>query len=258
MSPRLSENFDIGMRLSLQGIGAVLRSDNEFTETRARCRAARRSAAANSMAVTASSVSHRGDAGDGGRDRLASAGCGRPDPQTCDSTVRLDILPKSQGVRWPYHEVTLVRDEIKLEDKAAKSEVIEVGGGLRLGVIEIPAFYRDFGAQAAGDDDFRSTTRDVRKLLEKLQSERVDGIIVDLRRNGRRSLSEATELTACSSRRGRWCRSRTRRARSKSSVILIRSRSMPASGGAGRSQQRLGLGDIRRCDPGLQPRPDHR
>jgi carboxyl-terminal processing protease len=109
--------------------------------------------------------------------------------------VRLNILPKSQGVGGRAREVTLVRDEIKLEDKAAKSEVIEVSGGLRLGVIEIPAFYRDFGAQAAGEDNFRSTTRDVRRLLEKLQLERVDGIIVDLRRNGGGSLSEATELT---------------------------------------------------------------
>ena len=65
----------------------------------------------------------------------------------------------------------LVRDEIKLEDKAAKSEVIETGNGLRVGVIEVPAFYRDFAGQAAGDENFRSTTRDVRKLLEELQAQ---------------------------------------------------------------------------------------
>ena len=83
----------------------------------------------------------------------------------------------------------------KLEDKAAKSEVIETAGGLKLGVIEVPAFYRDFAAQAAGDQDFRSTTRDVRALLDGLRAERVDGVIIDLRRNGGGSLSEATELT---------------------------------------------------------------
>ena len=66
------------------------------------------------------------------------------------------------------HEVLLVRDEIKLEDKAAKSEIVETADGVKLGVIEIPAFYRDFGAQAEGRDDFRSTTRDVRRLLAEL------------------------------------------------------------------------------------------
>jgi carboxyl-terminal processing protease len=112
-----------------------------------------------------------------------------------DSVVRLNVLPKNQGVGGRSREVVLVRDEIKLEDKAAKSEVIELEGGIRVGVIEIPAFYRDFGAQAAGEEDFKSTTRDVRKLLEELQVARVDGVIIDLRHNGGGSLSEATELT---------------------------------------------------------------
>ncbi len=196
MSPRLSENFDIGMRLSLQGIGAVLRSDNEFTEIQSTVPGgpAERSGELNGGdRIVGVAQGDAGEMEDVIGWRLQDVVDLIRGPK--DSTVRLSILPKSQGAGGRTHEVTLVRDEIKLEDKAAKSEVIEVGGGLRLGVIEIPAFYRDFGAQAAGDDDFRSTTRDVRKLLEKLQSERVDGIIVDLRRNGGGSLSEATELT---------------------------------------------------------------
>jgi carboxyl-terminal processing protease len=80
--------------------------------------------------------------------------------------------------------------------------VIEVEDGLKVGVIEIPTFYRDFNAQAKGDSDFRSTTRDVRKLLNQLQADRVDGVVVDLRRNGGGSLSEATELTGLFIERG--------------------------------------------------------
>lgn len=195
MSPRLSENFDIGMRLSLQGIGAVLSSENEFTEIQS--------------TVPGGPAENSGELKSG--DRIVGVAQGSDGEMEDvigwrlqdvvdlirgpkDSVVRLNILPKSQGVGGRTREVTLTRDEIKLEDKAAKSEVIDVDG-IKLGVIEIPAFYRDFGAQAAGADDFRSTTRDVRVILDKLQNDRVDGIIIDLRRNGGGSLSEATELT---------------------------------------------------------------
>jgi len=196
MSPRLSENFDIGMRLSLQGIGAVLRSDNEFTEIQS--------------TVTGGPAERSGELQGG--DRIVGVGQGRDGGMEDvigwrlqdvvdlirgpkDSVVRLSVLPKNQGVGGRTREVVLVRDEIKLEDKAAKSEIIELSNDIKVGVIEVPAFYRDFAAQAAGDEEFRSTTRDVRKLLDQLQAARVDGIIIDLRRNGGGSLSEATELT---------------------------------------------------------------
>ncbi len=196
MSPRLSENFDIGMRLSLQGIGAVLRNDNEFTLIQS--------------TVPGGPAERSGELKGGDRIvGVAQGGSGEMEDVVGwrlqdvvdlirgpkDSVVRLNILPKSQGVGGRTREVVLVRDEIKLEDKAAKSEIIETAGGIRLGVIEVPAFYRDFGAQAAGEKDFRSTTRDVRVLLGELQAQKVDGIIIDLRRNGGGSLSEATELT---------------------------------------------------------------
>ena len=196
MSPRLSENFDIGMRLSLQGIGAVLRNDNEFTEiqsTVAGGPAERSGELKGGDRIVGVAQGGDGDMEDVVGWRLQDVVDLIRGPK--DSVVRLNVLPKSQGVGGRTREVTLVRDEIKLEDKAAKSEIIEADGGVRLGVIEIPAFYRDFGAQAAGLEDFRSTTRDVRVLLDELQAERVDGIIVDLRRNGGGSLSEATELT---------------------------------------------------------------
>ncbi len=196
MSPRLSENFDIGMRLSLQGIGAVLRNDNEFTEiqsTVAGGPAERSGELKGGDRIVGVAQGGEGDMEDVVGWRLQDVVDLIRGPK--DSVVRLNVLPKSQGVGGRTREVTLVRDEIKLEDKAAKSEIIEMDGGVRLAVIEIPAFYRDFGAQAAGLEDFRSTTRDVRTLLDEVQAERVDGIIVDLRRNGGGSLSEATELT---------------------------------------------------------------
>jgi len=196
MSPRLSENFDIGMRLSLQGIGAVLRSENEFTQIQSTVPGgpAKRSGQLKAGdRIVGVAQDRDGEMEDVIGWRLQDVVDLIRGPK--DSVVRLNILPKSQGVGGRTREVLLVRDEIKLEDKAAKSEVIETSGGIRLGVIEIPAFYRDFGAQAAGDEDFRSTTRDVRSLLDELQAQKVDGIIIDLRRNGGGSLSEATELT---------------------------------------------------------------
>jgi carboxyl-terminal processing protease len=195
MSPRLSENFDIGMRLSLQGIGAVLRNSNEFTEVQSTVPggpAERSGELKSGDRIVGVAQGDDGEMEDVVGWRLQDVVDLIRGPK--DSVVRLNVLPKSQGVSGRTRVVTLVRDEIKLEDKAAKSEIIEVGG-IRLGIIEIPAFYRDFGAQTAGVEDFRSTTRDVRKLLDQLQAERVDGVIVDLRRNGGGSLSEATELT---------------------------------------------------------------
>jgi carboxyl-terminal processing protease len=91
-----------------------------------------------------------------------------------------------------------VRNEIKLEDQASKSDVIDGKGedrGTKVGVIEVPAFYRDFRAEAEGKRSFRSTTRDVRELIEGLKAKGVNGIVIDLRGNGGGSLTEATELT---------------------------------------------------------------
>jgi carboxyl-terminal processing protease len=112
--------------------------------------------------------------------------------------VRLQILPGSSGSNGKTRQISLVRNEIKLEDQAAKSYVIKGDGedfGTRVGVIEIPAFYRDFRAESEGKRNFRSTTRDVRELLVGLKAKGVDGIVIDLRGNGGGSLTEATALT---------------------------------------------------------------
>ena len=194
MSPRSSENFDIGMRLSLQGIGAVLRGKDEYTEvvkTVIGGPAARSGKIKSGDRIVGVAQGEKGEMLDVIGWRLDDVVDKIRGPK--GSTVRLQVLPKGED-SGRTKELALVRDQIKLEDSAAKSEVIEVDN-LKLGVIEIPGFYRDFNGAASGTDDFRSTTRDVRELLTKLEAEKVNGIIIDLRQNGGGSLTEATELT---------------------------------------------------------------
>ncbi len=199
MSPRSSENFDISMRLSLEGIGAVLKTDNEYTVVQ------------RTVPGGPAALDGRLKRGD----RIVGVAQGRHGKMVDivgwrlqdvverirgpkDSVVRLEILPKHAITETKTKLVELVRNKVKLEDQAVKSRVIkDLDGlhGMRIGVIEIPTFYRDFAAEGRGDSDFRSTTRDVRKLLKKLKGEKVDGIVIDLRGNGGGALSEAVELT---------------------------------------------------------------
>src|SRR5690606_9845526 len=100
---------------------------------------------------------------------------------------------------------TITRDMVKLEEQSAKKEIVEVeheGHPLKIGIIELPTFYIDFEALQARDPNYRSSTRDVRNLLEELKAENVDGVVVDLRRNGGGSLSEANSLVGLFIRRG--------------------------------------------------------
>lgn len=199
MSPSTSENFDISMRLSLEGIGAVLRAETEYTVVQRTI--------AGGPAKQSGQI-HSGDrivgvaqGLDGGMEdvigwRLQDVVDKIRGPK--GSVVRLQILPKSAGSDGKAREISIVRNEIKLEDQAAKSYVIDdmdSAPGKRIGVIEIPAFYRDFRAESNGDKNFRSTMRDVSALIDGLKGERVDGILVDLRGNGGGSLTEATALT---------------------------------------------------------------
>ena len=198
MSPDVSENFDINMRLSLQGIGAVLRADDGYTKIM--------STVVGGPAGRSGKL-HPGDFIVGvaqGKDGNMEDIIGWRLQDVVElirgvkgSVVRLNVIPKSEGRTGRARTIALVRDTIKLEDKAAKSEVLEGPeyGGMKVGVIDIPAFYRDFAGQAAGKRNFRSTTRDVKRLLADLQRQAVDGVIIDLRQDGGGSLAEATELT---------------------------------------------------------------
>lgn len=200
-SPRSSENFKINMSLSLEGIGAALQTEGEYTVVQ---RVITGGPAALSEQI-------------GARDRIVGVGDGK-DGEIVDvvswplrdvvdlirgpkgSTIRLKILPANTPASTPPTVITLVRDKIKLEEQAAKKSVVKVsrnGNTQRFGVIDLPTFYLDTAAMSQGQPDFRSTTRDVRRLLNELTSaeEGVDGIIVDLRGNGGGSLIEATQLT---------------------------------------------------------------
>ncbi|TWE09789.1 S41A family C-terminal processing peptidase-1 [Pseudomonas sp. AG1028] len=199
LSPDSAENFDINMSLSLEGIGAVLQSDNEHVKV---VRLVPAGPAEKSKQISPA-------------DKII--GVGQGDDEIVDvigwrldevvklirgpkgSKVRLEVIPASNAPNDMTSKiVSITREAVKLEEQAAKKSILKLdqdGRPYKLGVIEIPAFYLDFKAFRAGDPDYKSTTRDVKKLITELQAEKVDGIVIDLRNNGGGSLQEATELT---------------------------------------------------------------
>ena len=199
-SPRRSENFNISMRLSLEGIGAVLSPDDEYTRVQRIVPAGPADKEGQLQPSDRIVAVAQGDDGEfedviGWRlDEVVQLIRG---PK--GSTVRLQVLPAKAGADAERKEIRIVRNEVKLEEQSAQKRVIEVprgdGGTMRVGVIDIPTFYIDFDAMRRGDEDYKSTTRDVRRLLDELEEEDVDGLIVDLRNNGGGSLQEANDLT---------------------------------------------------------------
>jgi carboxyl-terminal processing protease len=205
LSPRNSENFEISMKLSLEGIGALLGRENEYT--------------------LISRVVPGGPADKDGRlqagDRITAVGQGQDGKLVDvigwrvddvvdlirgpkDTVVRLEVLPEDSPVSGPTHVVDIVRNEVKLEEQAAQSEIIEVpvpgadeatSKVVKIGVIDLPVFYMDFEGRARNLPDYRSSTRDVERLLGELKEAGVEGIVIDLRNNGGGSLLEATTLT---------------------------------------------------------------
>jgi len=199
LSPKASDLFKQSMSLSLEGIGARLQSDNDYTKI--------------------FEIVPGGPADKSGKlhpnDLITAVGQGA-DGELVDvigwrlddvvklikgpkgTTVRLQVIPAATGINGPSEILTLVRDKIKLEDQAARKEVIEYKNGsstVKLGVIKLPSFYMEFDAYRRGDPNYRSTTRDVRKLIDELKTEQISGLVIDLRNNGGGSLTEAIDLT---------------------------------------------------------------
>jgi carboxyl-terminal processing protease len=118
------------------------------------------------------------------------------------STVKLTILPVGAADGSLPKTISLVRDEVNLEDQQAKARILDMptgqGATVRLGVIDLPSFYADLG----GPGERRSATADVARLLKKLKAEHVSGVVLDLRRNGGGSLDEAVSLTGLFLREG--------------------------------------------------------
>jgi carboxyl-terminal processing protease len=198
-SPRRAENFDINMSLSFEGIGAILQIDDEYAKV--------------TRLVPAGPADKQG--GLRPSDLIMGVGQGEAGPiedvigwrldeivdlirGPRDTIVRLEVIP-DKGKSDQRRVVPIRRNEVKLEEQAAQKEIIEFtdenGQAHRVGVIDIPAFYIDFEAYRQGDKFYRSTTRDVKKLVDELVSDGVEGIVIDLRDNGGGSLQEANQLT---------------------------------------------------------------
>ena len=205
-SPRNSENFQINMSLSLEGIGAVLQSDDEFTKI---VRLVPAGPADKTGQLKASDVITAVAQGDDG-EMVDIIGWRLDDVVDkirgpADTVVRLQVDPGGSNDRQKRKEVRIVRSKVKLEEQAAHKRILDLdyeGQNFRLGVIEIPAFYIDFAALQNGDPDYKSTTRDVEKLINELTEEGIQGLVIDLRDNGGGSLREANELVGLFISRG--------------------------------------------------------
>lgn len=199
LSPAASTNFNISMKLSLEGIGATLRSENDYTIVASIVPGgpAHKSGLLNEEDKIVGVA--QGDEGEfvdiiGWRlDDAIQLIRGKK-----GTVVRLQILKANDSFNSAPKEIRIIRDEVKLEEQAAKSEILNIqenGSNFKIGVVKLPSFYIDFEAQRMGKTDFKSTTRDVKAILEKFKQEKVDGVIIDLRNNGGGSLQEAITLT---------------------------------------------------------------
>ncbi|MBQ77566.1 MAG: hypothetical protein CL692_03185 [Cellvibrionales bacterium] len=205
-SPRNSENFNINMRLSLEGIGAMLKREGEYVTVE--------------RLVTAGPAEKQGELQP--NDKIVSVAQGE-DAVIVDvvgwrldevvdlirgekgSTVILGVLSEASANPNLTKQISIVRNTVKLEEQSASKTVLEIlhQDKLRkLGVISIPTFYIDFEGSRRGDPDYKSTTRDVKKLIAELKDEQVEGIIIDLRGNGGGSLQEVNQLTGLFVERG--------------------------------------------------------
>ena len=197
-SPRTTENFQINMSLSLEGIGAELRTEDEYTKV---ARVIPGGPADMQGILKASDKIIA--VGQGDEELVDVIGWRIDDVVQLirgakDSVVRLELIEGGSDSADSTKVIAIVRDKVKLEEKSAQSKIINInqnGVDLKLGVIDIPAFYMDFEAYRKRDPEYKSTTRDVYKLLTELREQQVDGIILDLRNNGGGSLHEATMLT---------------------------------------------------------------
>jgi carboxyl-terminal processing protease len=198
-SPRNSEEYKIQMSLNYEGIGASLQLVDDY--------------------VTIMNLIEGGPAAASGalsvNDRITAVGQGKQGPMTDvvgwriddvvqlirgkgGTLVRLQILPVGAAPGSPERVVEFTRGKVTLEAQAARKELKTINRGnteYRIGIINVPGFYSDYDGQRAGDKNYRSTTRDVRRLIEELKAENIDGLVIDLRGNGGGFLPEAQSLT---------------------------------------------------------------
>jgi len=199
--PRSADRFNQSMSLSLEGIGAQLQKQDDVVVIRELIAGG---PAANSKKFTL------GDrivgVGQGANGTMEDVIGWRIDDVvekikgTKGTQVRLDVIPAAMGLDSKPNRIVLTRAKIRLEEQAAKAEIIKLpaSGDMperRIGVIKLPAFYQDFEGRRSKSDDYASATRDVAKLLQQFRTQDIDGVVMDLRNNGGGSLDEAIELT---------------------------------------------------------------
>ena len=199
LSPRNSEEYRIQMSLSYFGIGASLQPDEDYVKVIGIIPGG--PAAADGKLKTNDLITGVAEGNDG--EMVDVVGWRLDDVVDLirgpsDTVVRLQII---QGDAMPgsgEKVLSLTRGQVKLEEQAAKSEVINVprdGREWRIGVIDVPSFYRDYRALSNGDKDYTSTTKDVKRLIGELEEQGIDGLVIDLRGNGGGHLTEATALS---------------------------------------------------------------
>ena len=198
MSPKSSEDFDINMSLSLEGIGALLSSDGLYTSIS--------SLVPGGPAEKTESLN--------AEDKIIGVGQD-DDGEIVDvigwriddvvdlirgpkgSKVRLEVIPSTSLSDTETKEIEIIRNVVKLEDQAAEKKILSLTRNnkeYKVGVIQLPAFYFDFDAYQKRDYNYKSSSKDVKRLLKELKNENVDGLVIDLRNNGGGSLYEANAL----------------------------------------------------------------
>ena len=197
LSPRNVEDFNIDMSLSLEGIGAVLQRDDDYTKV-VRLVVGGPADKAGDLQASDYIV---GVAQDG--EAIQEILGWRLDDVVDQirgpkgTLINLQIIPGGD-LQQTKKTIQIRRNKVTLDDQAAKKSVIEIEteqGISKIGVITLPTFYMDFAAAQSGDTNYRSTTRDVYDLLQELKGESINGIVIDLRNNGGGSLREANQLT---------------------------------------------------------------
>ncbi len=197
-SPVSSQNFNMNMTRSFEGIGARLRLDDDYTTI---------------DEVMAGGPAFKGKELKAG-DKIIAVAQGEADYEDIvgwrldeaillirgqkGTTVRLKVIPAGASLSTPPKEIKIVREKIKTEEETIKKKMVQHtqnGKSYKIGVIEVPSFYIDFKAYQSGDANYKSTSRDTRNALKELKEEGAQGIIIDLRNNGGGSLKEAIDLT---------------------------------------------------------------
>lgn len=199
LSPRNSEEYRIQMSLSYFGIGASLQIEDDYVmviNIIPGGPAAMDGVLQPNDKITAVAQGEDGELVDVVGWRLDDVVQMIRGP--ADTVVRLQVMPAGALPGAEEKIISMTRNQVKLEEQAAKSKIVTMprdGRDWSIGVIEVPSFYRDYRALSNGDKDYTSTTKDVKRLIGELEEQGIDGLVIDLRDNGGGHLTEATALS---------------------------------------------------------------